>query len=102
MVDPFRRATIKFEMRQLAEDTGGRTFPAIDPAGLADVYAQIGNELRAQYWLAYAAGPGGPGYRRVTVRVNEPPGLLARTRTGYNAGSSSAAHSSTRAPARRQ
>jgi hypothetical protein len=50
------QATIKFEMRQLAEDTGGRTFPTIEPAGLADVYEQIGNELRAQYWLAYAAG----------------------------------------------
>ena len=100
--DGWRKATIKFEMRQLAEDTGGRAFPAIEPAGLADVYEQIGNELRAQYWLAYAAGPGGPGYRRVSVRVNEPPGLLARTRTGYNAGSSTAAHSSTREPARRQ
>jgi Ca-activated chloride channel homolog len=98
----WRRATIKFEMRQLAEDTGGRTFPTIEPAGLAAVYEQIGNELRAQYWLAYAAGPGGPGYRRVSVRVKEPPGLLARTRTGYNAGSSTAAHSSTREPARRQ
>jgi Ca-activated chloride channel family protein len=101
-VDAFRKATIKFEMRQLAEDTGGRMFPTTEPAGLAAVYEQIGNELRAQYWLAYAAGPGGPGYRRVSVRVNEPPGLLARTRTGYNAGASTAAHSGTRAPVRRQ
>ena len=97
----FRNATVKFEMRQLAEDTGGRTFATTQPAGLTDVYEQIGRELRAQYWLAYAAGAGGPRFRRVSVRVNDPPGLLARTRTGYNAGSPAAAHSRSPAPARR-
>ena len=44
----WRTATVKFEMRQLAEDTGGRAFATADPAGLADVYEQIGHELRAQ------------------------------------------------------
>lgn len=83
----WRDATSKFEMRRLAEDTGGRSFLTTDPAGVADVYEQIGSELRAQYWLAYAAGPGQHGFRRVSVRVNDPPGLLARTRTGYDAGS---------------
>ena len=83
----WRDATARFEMRRLAEDTGGRTFLATDPAGVAVVYEQIGRELRAQYWLAYAAGPGHHGFRRVSVRVNDPPGLLARTRTGYDAGS---------------
>jgi VWFA-related protein len=86
-VDGWRNATVRYEMRRLAEDTGGRMFATSDAAGLTDVYEQIGNELRAQYWLAYVAGQGGPGYRRVSVRVNDPPGLLARTRTGYNAGS---------------
>jgi Ca-activated chloride channel family protein len=97
----WRNATVKFEMRQLAEDTGGRTFGTTEPAGLADVYEQIGRELRAQYWLAYAAGAGGPRFRRVSVRVKDPPGLLARTRTGYNAAPPAAAHSSPPAPARR-
>jgi Ca-activated chloride channel family protein len=82
----WRNATIRFEMRRLAEDTGGRTFVTTTPSGLAEVYEQIKNELRTQYWLAYAAGPGPAGYRRVSVRVNDPPGLLARTRAGYNAG----------------
>ena len=95
----WRNATSRFEMRRLAEDTGGRTFATADPAGLADVYEQIGNELRTQYWLAYAASPGGAGFRRVSVRVNEPPGLLVRTRSGYIAGSSKTAGSP--APARR-
>ena len=86
--------TVRFEMRRLAEDTGGRAFVATDPAGLTGVYEQIGSELRAQYWLAYAPGSSRAGYRRVSVRVNDPPGLLARTRTGYTAGSPATASSS--------
>lgn len=90
----WHEATVRFEMRRLAEDTGGRAFVTTDPAGLTDVYEQIGNELRAQYWLAYAAGPDRRGFRRVSVRVNDPRGLLARTRTGYNAGPPAIASSS--------
>ena len=82
----WRDATARFELRRLAEDTGGRTFVTDDSAGVAGVYEQIGAELRTQYWLAYVAGPGNHGFRRVSVRVNDPPGLQARTRTGYNAG----------------
>ena len=41
-------ATVRFEMRRLAEDTGGRAFVTTDPAGLTAVYEQIGSELRAQ------------------------------------------------------
>ena len=87
-------AAARFEMRRLAEDTGGRAFVTTDPAGLTGVFEQIGSELRAQYWLAYAAAASRPGYRRVSVRVNDPPGLLARTRTGYNAGLVATARSS--------
>jgi Ca-activated chloride channel family protein len=82
----WREATARFELRRLAEDTGGRTFVTQDPTGVGDVYEQIGSELRAQYWLAYPAGPGNHGFRRVSVRVNDPPGLQARTRAGYHAG----------------
>jgi Ca-activated chloride channel family protein len=79
--------TMRFEMRRLAEDTGGRTFVTTDAAELPGVYEQIANELREQYWLAYAPAGVQPGFRRVSVRVIDPPGLQARTRTGYNAGS---------------
>jgi Ca-activated chloride channel family protein len=90
LVDRALDARVRFEMRRLAEDTGGRLFVTTD-AGLADVYAQIGGELRAQYWLGYAAAASRSGFHRVSVRVKEPPGLLARTRSGYNAGRSVAA-----------
>ena len=78
-------AAARFEMRRLAEGTGGRMFIASDPAELAHVYEQIGNELREQYWLAYAPATVKPGFRRVSVRVTQPPGLQARTRDGYDA-----------------
>ena len=90
LVDRTLDARVRFEMRRFAEDTGGRLFVTTD-AGLADVYAQIGGELRAQYWLGYQASGSRPGFHRVSVRVTAPPGLLARTRSGYNAGHAVAA-----------
>jgi len=82
--------TMRFEMRRLAEDTGGRAFVTTGPAELPAVYEAIGAELREQYWLAYVPTTVQPGFRRVSVRVTDPPGLQARTRTGYIAGSGSA------------
>jgi VWFA-related protein len=79
-------ATLRFQMRQLAEDTGGRSFLMDDPAKVGDIYEQITSELRGQYWLAYAPTTIQPGFRRISVRVLNPPGLRARTRTGYVAG----------------
>ena len=84
-LDRWLDATVRFEMRRLAEDTGGRTFFASAPEQLAHVYEQIGDELRAQYWLAFTPVSARPGFRRVAVRVAQPPGLRARTRAGYHA-----------------
>ena len=82
----WRDGAARFELRRLAEATGGRAFVTGADSDLADVYAQIGSELREQYWVAYASPVAGPGFRRVSVRVTDPPGLVARTRTGYDAG----------------
>jgi Ca-activated chloride channel family protein len=79
-------ALLRFEMRQLAEDTGGRAFVVPEQTQLTAVYQQIAGELREQYWLAYARTSAQPGFRRVSVRVTAPPGLVARTRTGYDGG----------------
>ena len=86
--------TMRFEMRRLAEDTGGRAFVTTDPAELPGVYEQIGSELREQYWLAYVPATPQPGFRHVSVRVIDPRGLQARTRAGYTAGSRIASHAS--------
>jgi hypothetical protein len=78
-----------FEMRQLAEDTGGRAFTPTGHDDLASIYDAIAGELGQQYWLAYMPAPTGrPGFRRVSVRIETRPELLARTRTGYYAGRS--------------
>jgi VWFA-related protein len=90
--------TMRFEMRRLAEDTGGRAFFTADTAELPGVYEQIGTELREQYWLAYVPSSGQSGFRRVAVRVLDPPGLQARTRTGYTAGPRVAARASAPVP----
>jgi Ca-activated chloride channel family protein len=79
-------ASLRFEMRQLADDTGGRAYVVPDQQQLPAVYQQIAGELRDQYWLAYVPTQARPGYRRLSVRVVDPPGLVARTRAGYDAG----------------
>jgi VWFA-related protein len=73
-----------FEMRMLAEESGGRAFAPASFGDLNGTYEQNAAELGQQYWLAFAPEPGrGDAYRRVSVRVETRPGLRARTRSGY-------------------
>ena len=75
---------IRFDMRQLAEVTGGRTFAAVGIADLERVYDEIAVELGQQYWLGYVRpNPAQDGFRRVSVVVETRQGLRARTRSGY-------------------
>jgi VWFA-related protein len=84
-----RAQGVAFQMRQLAEATGGRAFAPTSPADLQAVFDDIAGELGQQYWLAYARPPDAPaGFRRVSVRVETRPGLRARTRSGFYAGRS--------------
>jgi VWFA-related protein len=84
----WRDAAASFQMRRLAEDTGGRVFTPTAAADLKPIYDDIASELSQQYWLAYAPSTPSPGFRRVSVRVDSRPDLLARTRSGYDAGRS--------------
>ena len=79
-------ATTRFEMRRLAEETGGRAFVAgrASPTSRASTRRSGASSGRGTGSPTRRRRPG-PGYRRVSVRVNEPPGLVARTRTGYDA-----------------
>ena len=86
LTPPWPDGSLRFQLRRLAEDTGGRAFLAIAAGELEDIYEQIGGELRAQYWLAYEPTAIRPGFRRVSVRVTDPPGMQVRTRSGYTAG----------------
>jgi Ca-activated chloride channel homolog len=72
---------------QISTDTGGKYFYASSLRQLDRAFAQISDELRTQYLLAYY--PSEPlsdsEFRRVEVRVNVPGGseMSVRHRTGY-------------------
>ena len=76
---------------QLAEATGGSTYPVRNLNDLPAVCARIGSELRNQYLLGYSpARPARDGkYRQIKVTVVPPantPELRANYRQGYYAG----------------
>ena len=79
---------VRFDMRRLAEVTGGRAFTPANAADLDSIYAEIAAELGQQYLLGYVPSTAGEGLRRVSVRVETRAGLRVRTRSGYYAGTS--------------
>jgi Ca-activated chloride channel family protein len=74
----------EFVMRQLAQETGGRSFFPSQITELTNVYGQISEELSSQYTVGYTSKNSrrDGGWRRVVVRVNRP-SLTARTKQGY-------------------
>ena len=78
----FREA--EFVLRQLAQETGGRTFFPNAVAELPTIYKQISDELSSQYTIGYSSrNPKRDGaWRRVVVRIDRP-GTAARTKQGY-------------------
>jgi VWFA-related protein len=77
-------------LSEIAEQTGGRHFPADNLNELPDIAAHIGLELRNQYILGYTpTNQGRDGkYRRVKVQLVQPrglPPLRAFWRLGYYA-----------------
>jgi Ca-activated chloride channel family protein len=78
----FREA--EFVLRQLAQETGGRSYFANKVEDLKDVYGQIADELSSQYSMGYASkNPKRDGaFRRIIVQVARP-NTVARTKRGY-------------------
>ncbi|HVL69179.1 MAG TPA: VWA domain-containing protein [Vicinamibacterales bacterium] len=74
----------EFVLRQLAQETGGRSFFPTNVNELPKIYEQISQELSTLYSIAYSSrNPVRNGaWRRVVVRVNRE-GMVARTRQGY-------------------
>ena len=74
-----------FAMKAFAQETGARAFFPTAIADLAGVYATIAEELSNQYSLGYTSKNARKDgmYRRVVVRVGDPPGTQTRTRSGY-------------------
>ncbi len=71
-------------LRQIADETGGRSFFVEDPAELPAVYDAILEELRSQYLIAYqSTSDKEPSlFRRIEVEVAER-GAEVRTMSGY-------------------
>jgi Ca-activated chloride channel homolog len=77
-------------LAEIAEQTGGRVFPARSFSALPGIAKRIGIELRNEYILAYApSNPNRDGtFRKVEVKLQPPDGmsgLKMRWRTGYYA-----------------
>jgi Ca-activated chloride channel family protein len=82
-----------FVMRSFAEATGGLAYVTTSANELQGIYARIASELAQQYTLGYVStnAKRDGGFRRVLVKVIDHPGVLARTRAGYQAPKSASA-----------
>ena len=80
----FREA--EFVMRQLAQETGGKSYFPAKLEDLSSVYSQIADELASQYTVGYSSKnvKRDGAWRRVVVQVARP-GLAPRTKRGYYA-----------------
>lgn len=78
----FREAI--YSLRQLASETGGRSFFPNDIKTLASVYAQIRDELSSQYTIGYSSknAKRDGAWRRLVVRIDRA-NTTARTKQGY-------------------
>jgi VWFA-related protein len=76
----------EFVMRQLAQETGGRSFFPAKIDDLNGVYAEIADELASQYTLGYSSknGKRDGAYRRIVVQIDRP-NVQPRTKRGYYA-----------------
>jgi Ca-activated chloride channel homolog len=75
----------EYGMKALAQETGARSFVALDVGDLAGVYQSIGHELASQYALGYTSNNQrrDGAFRRVVVRLLDRAGAQPRTRSGY-------------------
>jgi VWFA-related protein len=76
----------EFVMRQLAQETGGRSFFPTRIDDLNGVYAEIADELASQYTLGYTSKnvKRDGAYRRIVVQVDKQ-NVMPRTKRGYYA-----------------
>lgn len=74
----------EFVLKELARETGGRSFFPTSVHELPKIYDQISQELSTLYSIGYSSrNPSRNGaWRRVVVQIARP-GMVARTRQGY-------------------
>jgi VWFA-related protein len=74
----------------MAKETGGRMFEVSKKEPIADIFTEIGKELRAQYRLGYTPdqAASGDGYHQIDLSLSGPDKkkLTIQTRDGYYTG----------------
>jgi VWFA-related protein len=87
---PETRTDGKKILQRMADETGGRLFEVGRKETVAQIYKDIGEELRAQYRLAFTPDDktASDGYHQIdlTVTKSSPKDLYIQTRDGYYAG----------------
>jgi VWFA-related protein len=77
-------------LEHVVKETGGRLFEVSKRQTIADIYKQIGEELRAQYRLAFTSDEKAvsDGYHRIDLSLTKsaPKDLSIQTREGYYTG----------------
>jgi len=77
-------------LQRMANETGGRLFEVTKKETVADIYKQIGEELRAQYRLGYTPdeATASDGYHQIDLSLTKssPKDLAIQTRDGYYTG----------------
>jgi VWFA-related protein len=79
-------------LERMADETGGRLFEVSKKDTVADIYKQIGEELRAQYRLGYSPDKdtASDGYHRIDLSLTKATGkdkdFFIQTRDGYYVG----------------
>jgi len=77
-------------LQRMADETGGGLFEVSKKLTIADIYKQIGAELRAQYRLGFSPDKdtASDGYHRIDLSLskNSPKDLFLQTRDGYYSG----------------
>lgn len=75
---------VKRSLLRLADLTGGKVFNESDFRDLNDVYIQVAEELKNQYYLSYIPTnkTKDGNWRSISVRTSRPDAVV-RTRTGY-------------------
>lgn len=84
------RADGKKTLERMAHETGGRMFEVSKKQPVADIYAEIGKELRSQYRLGYTPDQdaAADGYHKIDLAFTSPDKkkFTIQTREGYYTG----------------
>jgi Ca-activated chloride channel family protein len=89
---PINRVVDPYALREITDDSGGRTEVVRDTSELGAATARIAEDLNHQYVLGYAPGHQADGrYHSIRVRVKRE-GYKVRARRGYVAGEAKGDH----------